>query len=76
MFKAEGGKLVPLEEGAAWVAKTKPHLVKAQGGTGSGYRPNGNGNGAPGKTMTRAEFDALSQDDRMAASLAKTVITD
>lgn len=75
MFKAEGGKLVPLDEGAAWIAKTKPHLVKAQGDAGSGYRP-GNGNGGAGKTMTRAEFDALPQQDRMAAALAKTVITD
>lgn len=43
LFEAEGGKLVPLDEGAAWIAKSKPHLVKAQGGTGSGYRPNGTG---------------------------------
>lgn len=45
LFEAEGGKLVPLDEGAAWIAKTKPHLVKAQGGTGSGHKEGGGGSG-------------------------------
>lgn len=76
MFKAEGGKLVPLDEGAAWIAKTKPHLVKAQGGSGSGYRPNGNGDGGSRKTMTRAEFEALDTNARMAAMREKTQLTD
>lgn len=76
MFKAEGGKLVPLDEGAAWIAKTKPHLVKAQGGTGSGFRPNGNGNGGGHKTMTRAEFETLGPVERANVMREKTVLTD
>jgi hypothetical protein len=75
LFKAEGGKLVPLDEGAAWIAKTKPHLVKAQGGSGSGYRPNGNGS-TGGKSMTRAEFEALDPSAKMTAMREKTQLTD
>lgn len=77
LFKAEGGKLVPLDEGAAWIAKTKPHLVKAQGASGSGYRPNG-GNGSAGgrKTMSRAEFEALDASARAEAMREKTQLTD
>lgn len=76
LFKAEGGKLVPLDEGAAFIAKTKPHLVKAQGGPGSGYRPNGNGNGGAGKTMTRTEFESLGTVERANVMREKTVLTD
>jgi hypothetical protein len=35
------GRLVPLEEGAAHLAKSRPALVKAAGAGGSGYRPGG-----------------------------------
>lgn len=56
-FKADGGKLVPLDDGAAWLAKTKPHLVKAAQAAGSGHRDGGGGSNA--STMTRAQFDAL-----------------
>lgn len=45
MFKDDSGKLVPLDEGAAWLAKSKPFLVKAQGGAGSGYRGGDAGGG-------------------------------
>lgn len=45
MFKGDGGKLVPLDEGAAWLARSKPFLVKAQGGAGSGYRGGDAGGG-------------------------------
>lgn len=76
LFKAEGGKLVPLDEGAAWIAKTKPHLVKAQGGSGSGYRPSGNGSHGATKSMTRAEFEALDPVARAEAMREKTQLTD
>lgn len=59
LFKADGGKLVPLDEGAAWLAKAKPHLVRPQGGTGSGYRDGAAGGaGMAARTMTRAEFES------------------
>lgn len=76
LFKAEGGKLVPLDEGAAWIAKTKPHLVKAQGGPGSGYRQNGNGSGKASKSMTRAEFETLDAVSKAAAMREGTQLTD
>lgn len=57
LFEAEGGKLVPLDEGAAWVAKTKPYMVKASGGNGSGFREGaGNGNPPPAKAPQRKDY--------------------
>lgn len=54
------GKLVPLDDGAAWLAKTKPHLVRPAGSQaqGSGFK-GGNASGNAGKTITEAEFAAL-----------------
>ena len=75
-FKAEGGKLVPLNEGVAWLAKSKPTLVKAQGGTGSGYRPNGNGTPPSARTMSRADFEALGPAERATVMRENTVLTD
>lgn len=44
-YEGDGGKLVPIDEAAALIASSKPHLVKAQGGGGgSGYRDGGGGN--------------------------------
>lgn len=76
LFKAEGGKLVPLDEGAAFIATTKPHLVKAQGTPGSGYRHNGNPNGGTPRTMTRAQFEALGPAERATAMRERTQLTD
>ncbi len=41
VFRGDGGKLIPIDEAAAWIASTRPTLVKAQGGGGSGYRDGG-----------------------------------
>lgn len=38
LFKTDSGGLVPLDEGLATLAKSKPHLLKAAGAGGSGYR--------------------------------------
>jgi len=43
MFKTDEGRLIPLSDGAALVAKTKPHLIKAAGAGGSGHIPSGHG---------------------------------
>lgn len=58
LFEADGGKLVPLDEGAAALARAKPHLVRAQGGTGSGFREGTAqaGSGAPAKRPERKDF--------------------
>lgn len=47
LFEAEGGKLVPLKEGAAWFAKTRPDYVLPSdaGGSGSGFKGGGAGGG-------------------------------
>lgn len=43
LFKTDEGKLVPLKEGAAWFAKTRPDYLHPAdaGGQGSGYRGSG-----------------------------------
>lgn len=40
-YKTDEGRLIPVEEGAAMVATTKPHLLRAQGAGGSGTPPAG-----------------------------------
>lgn len=45
VYEGDGGKLITLDEAAAHIAATKPHLVKAAGGGGSGYRDDGGGKG-------------------------------
>ena len=73
LFKAADGKTVPLADGVAWLAKTKPHLVRAAGdaGGGSGFK------GATGtaKTVTRAQLEAAQPHDR-AALLKDAVLSD
>lgn len=52
LFKTEDGKLVPLKEGVAWFAKTRPDylLPEDAGGQGSGYRGSGNGPNGSGNS--------------------------
>lgn len=65
LFKDDGGKLLPVKDGVAGIAKTRPELLKAQGAGGAGARPAGGaGSGAGGKTMTRSEFDQADQAAR------------
>lgn len=59
---------------AAELAKTIPHLVKDQG-AGGGGKPPGSG-GTPGKTMTRAAFDALDPAAKNAAIKDGTKLID
>lgn len=56
LFEADGGKLVPLDEGAAWLAKAKPYMVRAAGGTGSGFRDGGGNTGIPAKAPQRKDY--------------------
>lgn len=65
LFTTPEGKLVPLADGVAWMAKTKLHLVRAagDGSHGSGFKGAKPGE-TGGKTMTRSAFDALPQIDR------------
>lgn len=62
LFETPDGKLVPLADGAAWMAKTKPHLVKAPAGTGSGFKPTSQATGAaanPGNGMPTLDLSAI-----------------
>lgn len=67
LFKTDDGKLVPLKDGAAWFAKTRPDYVAAAdgGGQGSGFK--GTNQGAGGKkTVTRKELEATPPHERAA----------
>jgi len=54
LFKTDEGKLVPIKEGAAWFAKTRPDYVQPAdaGGQGSGFK----GNAAGGGTGTQGNW--------------------
>lgn len=64
-FKTSDGKLISLDEGAKAIAQTKQFLLKSQGTGGSGFTGAGsNGGESKQVTMTRSDFDKLSQFDR------------
>lgn len=65
LFKTDEGKLVPLKDGAAWFAKTRPDYVEASGGSGSGSGFKGSSSGVTtGKTVTRAQLEAMPHEQR------------
>jgi len=75
LYEDSGGKLVPIEDAVAAMAKTKPHLVRATGdGGGSGFKPGQTGQGAT--TMTRAAFEALPPAEKSAAAIKGVALTD
>lgn len=64
LFETNEGKLVPLQDGAAFIAKTKAHLVKAlgQGKTGSGTKPNElNGSAGMKNPWSKENFNLTEQ---------------
>lgn len=63
-FKSDDGKLIPVKDGVAGIAKTRPELLKPTGTGGAGVRQ-ANAGGGGGKTMTRAEFEALPPAQRV-----------
>lgn len=67
----DGDKLTTLEDSVKAFAATKPHLLKSTGARGSGHPPGAGSSG--GKTMTRAEFEALTPQSRVEA--AKSGVT-
>ena len=60
-FEAESGKLVSIDEGVAWLAKSKPTLVKAQGSAGSGYRDGGGASGTAKNPFAKDTFNLTEQ---------------
>lgn len=64
LFKTDDGKLIPVRDGVATIAKTRPELLKPTGTGGAGVRPANAGGGGNQKTRTRAEWDAMPHADR------------
>lgn len=69
LFKTDDGKLVPVADGVAGLAKSRPELLKAAGTGGAGVRQSNAGSGGGTKTKTRAEWDAMPHTER--SSFAK-----
>lgn len=67
LFTQSDGLRVPLADGVAWIAKTKPHLVRpaGDGAAGSGFK--GSKPGAGTKTIKQADFEAMAPKDRAKA---------
>lgn len=67
--KPNPGKLADFDEALGLIVEAYPHkdsILKGSGASGTGTTGNkGNPNPSGAKTKTRAEFDALSQNDRM-----------
>lgn len=69
-----GDKMLSLADGVKHIAATKPHLLKAAGAGGSGYKPSAGSAGGT-KQMSRAEFESLSPQSQMEASKAGIQLT-
>ena len=65
LFKTDDGKLVPVADGVAGVAKSRPELLKSTGTGGAGARTTGAGGGGGPKKVTRTDFETLSPAARM-----------
>jgi hypothetical protein len=68
LFKTDDGKLIPVKDGVAGIAKTRPELLKPTGTGGAGVRSTNAGSTGGAKTMTRAEFDAMPPAQRVEAA--------
>lgn len=67
LYKSDDGRLLPLRDGVAAIAKSRPELLKATGTGGAGVRSsNARGDGA--KTMTRADFEAMTPQQKVEAA--------
>jgi hypothetical protein len=80
LFEADGGKLVPVADGAAWLAKTKPYSVKAAGGGGgSGFKGSGGGGQGPNpfdpKTFNLTQQIAMAKENPVLAQQLKAAAT-
>lgn len=67
LFKADDGRLMPIRDGVAGIAKTRPELLKPTGSGGAGVRQSNAGGGGQAKTMTNAQFEALRPAERAKA---------
>ena len=73
LFRQDDGNLIPVSDGVAAFAKSRPELLKSSGAGGAGVKSS-NARGNDGRlTMTRAEFESLPPEKQMEA--AKTGVT-
>lgn len=73
------GELADFDEAIEILVNSYPHkdsILKGTGSTGSDKKPGSGGNGAGGKTITRAAFEALDPAAKAQAMAEKTAITD
>lgn len=75
LFKTDDGKLVPVADGVAGIAKSRPELLKATGTGGAGVRSTNAGGAGGQKQMTRADFEAMTPTARVEASKAGVQLT-
>jgi hypothetical protein len=75
LFKSDDGKLIPVKDGVAGIAKTRPELLEPTGTGGAGVRQSNAGSGGAGKTMTRAAFEALPPAQRVEQAKAGVQLT-
>jgi len=76
LFKSEDGKLIPIKDGVAGIAKTRPELLKPSGTGGAGVRQSNAGSGGGAKVMPAAQFEALSPKEKAATMAAGFTLTD
>jgi hypothetical protein len=76
LFSTDDGKLIPVADGVAGLAKTRPELLKPNGTGGAGVRQSNAGGGGGAKTMPAAQFEALSPKDKAATMAAGFTLTD
>lgn len=70
LFKGDNGQLMPLKDGVAGIAKTRPELMKPTGTGGAGVRATNAGSNGANKTMPRADFEAMQPAQRVEAAKA------
>ena len=76
LFKGDDGRLMPIKDGVAGIAKTRPELLKPTGSGGAGVRHGNAGGSAGAKTITRAQYESMPADARASTNWGETVITD
>lgn len=68
LFRSDDGRLIPVKDGVAGIAKSRPEILKPTGSGGAGVRSTNAGSGGGAKTMTRAEFEAMAPAQKLEAA--------
>jgi hypothetical protein len=68
LFRSDDGRLIPVKDGVAGIAKSRPEILKPTGSGGAGVRSTNAGSGGGAKTMTRSEFEAMAPAQKLEAA--------